>query len=48
MLKKCYFKSRLDFAISNLEQDDDYFKQVWWSDESKMELYAHNDATHVW
>ena len=48
MLKKCHLKSRLEFAKTNLQQDDDYFKQVLWSDESKIELYGHNDATHVW
>lgn len=48
MLKKCHFKSRLEFAKSNLQKDDDYFKQILWSDESKIELYGHNDSTHVW
>ena len=38
MLKKCHFKSRLDFAISNFKQDDDYSKQVVWSNETKIEL----------
>lgn len=48
MLKKCHIKSRLEFAKTNLQYNDDYFKQILWSDESKIELYGHNDATHVW
>ena len=48
MLKKCHLKFRLEFAKTNLQHGDDYFKQILWSDESKIELYGHNDATHVW
>ena len=31
-----------------MNQDDDFFKQILWSDESKIELFGHNNATHVW
>lgn len=46
--KKRHLKSRLEFAKTNLQKHDDYYKQILCSDESKIELYGHNDATHVW
>ena len=48
MLKKRHIKSRLDFAKTNLQHDDDYFKKILWSVENKTALFVHNDATHVW
>jgi transposase len=48
LLKKTHIKSRLNFAKTYSECNDDFFKQILWSDESKIELYGHNDATHVW
>ena len=48
MLKKCHIKSRLDCAKTNLQHDNDYFKRILWSDESKIDPFDHNDAAHVW
>ena len=36
MLKKWHIKSRLDFAKTDLQSDDDYFKKNLWSDENKI------------
>ena len=48
MLKKRHIKSRLDFDKTNLQRYDDYFKKRFLSDESKIVIFGHNDATHVW
>ena len=48
MLKKRHIKSRFDFNKTNLQHDDDNFKKTLLSDKSKIELFGHNDATHVW
>ena len=38
----------MDCAKTNLLRYNDYFEKQIWSDESKIELFDHNDATHVW
>ena len=48
MRRKHHIKSRLDCVKTKFQRDKDYFKKVFWSDESKIELFGHNDATHVW
>ena len=45
---KKHVKSTLRFAKAYLKHYDDFFKDIFWSDESKIELYGHNDANHVW
>ena len=48
LLTKRHLKLRLEFAKTYLNKNDDFFKQILWSDESKIELFGHNDKTHVW
>ena len=31
-----------------MQHDEDYLKKILWSDEIKIVLFGHNDATHVW
>ena len=40
MLKKCHIKSRLDFAKTNLQHDDDYFKQICGLTKAKLSVLA--------
>ena len=47
-LKQWHTNFRLEFPKTNLLQYNDYFKLILWSDESKILLSRHNNATHVW
>ena len=46
--KKRHLEARLAFAKNHLEQDDAFWDQVLWTDETKIELFGHNDQRHVW
>ena len=48
MLKKLLIKSTLNFAKTNLQHDDDYFRKILLFDLIKFEVFGHNDETHVW
>ena len=41
-------KARLRFAIANGDKYCTFWRNVLWSDETKMELFGHNDHRYVW
>lgn len=46
--KPCHLKSRLTFAIGNVDRENQFWDQVLWSDETKIELFGHNDVKTIW
>ena len=48
LLKKCPLNVRLKFAKEHVEKPDKFWGKVLWSDETKVELYGHNDLKTVW
>ncbi len=46
--KKRHLEARKKFATDHLEKPDTFWKNVLWSDETKMELFGHNDVKYVW
>lgn len=47
-LSKKHQKSRLDFAKKYLEKPFDYWSNIIWSDETKIELFGHNQQRYIW
>ena len=45
---KRHIEARLKYAKDNLEKDEEYWKRVLWSDETKLELFGHRDVAFVW
>ncbi|CDR18332.1 unnamed protein product [Oncorhynchus mykiss] len=41
-------KARLRFATAHGDKDCTFWKNVLWSDETKTELFGHNDHCYVW
>ena len=41
-------KARLRFATSHDDKDPTFWRNVLWSDETKIELFVHNDHRYVW
>ena len=41
-------KSRLRFATAHGDKDCTFWRNVLWSDETKIELFGHNDHYYVW
>ena len=41
-------KDRLWFATAHGDKDRTFWRNVLWSDETKMELFGHNDHHYVW
>jgi len=48
LLKTRHLKARLKFANDFLEKPTLFWQSVLWSDETKLELFGHNDRTSVW
>lgn len=48
LLQKRHLQARLKYARENLEKDLAYWKRVIWSDETKLELFGHQDVAYVW
>ncbi|KAF4078011.1 hypothetical protein AMELA_G00194440 [Ameiurus melas] len=46
-LKDIHKKSRLKFATSHLGDTPNMWKKVLWSDETKIELFAHNAKRYL-
>ncbi|MGH0180813.1 UNVERIFIED_CONTAM: hypothetical protein FKN15_005655 [Acipenser sinensis] len=40
LLKTTHKRKTLDFPIEHLKKPDDFFNQISWSDESKIELFS--------
>ncbi|CDQ76318.1 unnamed protein product [Oncorhynchus mykiss] len=41
-------KARLRFATAHGDKDHTFWRNVLWSDETKIELFGHNDNRYVW
>ena len=43
-----HHKARLLFATAHGDKDRTFWRKVLWSDETKIELFGHNDHRYVW
>uniref|UniRef100_A0AAZ3S394 Transposase Tc1-like domain-containing protein n=1 Tax=Oncorhynchus tshawytscha TaxID=74940 RepID=A0AAZ3S394_ONCTS len=43
-----HHKARLRFATAHGDKDHTFWRKVLWSDETKIELFGHNDHRCVW
>ncbi|KAI4872969.1 hypothetical protein NFI96_023649 [Prochilodus magdalenae] len=48
LLQKRHTKARLTFANAHLDKEEDFWCSVLWSDETKIELFGHNDVCTIW
>ena len=48
LLSKKNIKARLKFARENIDKDQVFWNNVLWTDESKVELFGHQNRRHVW
>ena len=47
LLQNRHKKARLRFATAHGDKDHTFWKNVLWSDETKIELFGHNDHRYV-
>uniref|UniRef100_A0AAZ3SP66 Transposase Tc1-like domain-containing protein n=1 Tax=Oncorhynchus tshawytscha TaxID=74940 RepID=A0AAZ3SP66_ONCTS len=48
LLQNLHKKARLRFATAHEDKDHTFWRNVLWSDETKIELFGHNDRRYVW
>ena len=48
LLKKAHVQARLKFAKEHLDDPEETWEKVMWSDETKMELFGINSIRRVW
>uniref|UniRef100_A0A673ZSY7 Uncharacterized protein n=1 Tax=Salmo trutta TaxID=8032 RepID=A0A673ZSY7_SALTR len=48
LLQNRHKKARLRFATAHGDKDGTFWRNVFWSDETKIELFGHNDHRYVW
>ena len=48
LLQNRHKKARLRFATAHGDKDRTFWRNVLWSDETKIELFGHNDHRYVW
>lgn len=48
LLKLKHVRSRLNYVKTYGEQPQEFWNKVIWSDETKIEIFGRNTATHVW
>ncbi len=48
LLKPRHLKARLAFVKRHLEHDNEHWKSIHWSDETKIKLFGHMDSRYVW
>ena len=48
LLQNRHKKARLRFATAHGDKDRTFWRNVLWSDETKIELFGHNDHCYVW
>lgn len=46
--KPCHIVARFNFAKTFLDKENCFWEQVLWSDETKIELFGHNDVQKIW
>lgn len=47
LLKRNHLINRMKYARDNLEKPSSYWSSVLWSDETKIELFGHNESKYV-
>ena len=47
LLQNHHKKARLRFATAHGDKDRSFWSNVFWSDETKIELFGHNDHCYV-
>ena len=48
LLQTRHKKARLWFATAHGDKDRTFWRNIFWSDETKIELFVHNDHRYVW
>ena len=48
LLQKRHNKNILRFATAHGDKDHTFWRNILWSDETKIELFCHNDHRYVW
>uniref|UniRef100_A0AAZ3REL7 Transposase Tc1-like domain-containing protein n=1 Tax=Oncorhynchus tshawytscha TaxID=74940 RepID=A0AAZ3REL7_ONCTS len=48
LLRNRHKKARLRFATAHGDKDRTFWRNALWSDETKIELFGHNDHRYVW
>ena len=48
LLKKAHVQARLNFAKEHLDDPEEAWEKVMWSDETKIELFGINSTCHIW
>ena len=48
LLQNHHKKARRQFATAYGDKDQTFWRNVLWSDETKIELFGHNDHRYVW
>ncbi|KAJ8416788.1 hypothetical protein AAFF_G00326660 [Aldrovandia affinis] len=48
LLKKAHLQARLKFANEHLDDSEEAWEKVLWSDETKIELFGINSTRRVW
>ena len=48
LLQNHHKKARLWFATTHGDKNHTFWRNVLWSDETKIELFGHNDHRYVW
>ncbi len=48
MLKPAHVQARLKFAKDNLDDPEEAWEKVMWSDETKILIFGINSTRHVW
>lgn len=48
LLKSVHLKTRMNFAKRHINEGIEFWKHVLWSDETKIELFGHNNISHVY
>ena len=48
LLQNHHKNARLQFATAHGDKDRTFWRNVLWSDETKIELFGHNDHCYVW
>ena len=46
--KPCHVAARLNFTKAHLDKEEGFWNKVLWSDETKIELFGHNDVKRIW
>jgi len=48
LLKSVHLKARIAFAKRHMDKDSLFWNRVLWTDETKIELFGHNNVSHVY